>query len=188
MTKEFRSSKPEFCCERQKGARAFGALLIRVSFVIWHSSFVIAPCSTVLADDFAALCADRAAIEQVYYNHRIGTKAPFEETMPPALVEKLVREDLHKEMVLKKVYAVEITPALLESEVQRINTTTRAPDVLAELKAALGNDTNRFARTMAKPILVERVLRDKFDNGDALHAGVRRECELVRNALLAAKT
>ena len=48
---------------------------------------------------------------------------------------------------------------------------------LVEIKAALGNDTNRFARTMARPLLVERLLRDKFDNDDSLHATQRRECE-----------
>jgi len=137
-------------------------------------------------EDFTALCADRTAVEHVYYNHRLGTKPPFEQTMPTVLVEKLVLEDLHKETVLKKNYGVEITPVLLAAEVQRINTTSRAPDVLAELKAALGNDTNRFARTVAEPILVERILRDKFDNDDALHASQRQQAESIRTHLLAA--
>jgi hypothetical protein len=139
------------------------------------------------AAHFADLCADRIAIERVYYQHRLGNKPPFEQTMPPALVEKLVREDLHKKSVLKKVYNVELTPAKIAGEVQRINTTTRAPDVLAELKAALGNDTNRFARTVAEPILAERILRDKFDNDDALHAPQRKSVEAIREKLLSAK-
>lgn len=145
-------------------------------------------CSASLAADFTTLCADRTAIERVYYHHRLGNKPPFEQTMPPALVEKLVREELHKEAVLKKVYGVEITPAMVEAEVQRINTTTRAPEMLAELKTVLSNDTNRFAQTVARPIVVERLLRDKFDNDDALHAPTRRDCGKIRNDLLAAKT
>jgi len=136
------------------------------------------------AEDFGALCTDRAAIEHVYYNHRLGTKPPFEQNMPPELVRKLVQEDLHKEAVLKKIYHVEVTPAMLAAEVQRINTTTRAPDVLAELKAALGNDTNRFARTVAEPIVVERILRDKFENDDTLHAPQRQQAESIRTKLL----
>ena len=75
-----------------------------------------------------------------------------------------------KEAVLRKVYGVAITPALLDAEVQRINTTTRAPDMLAEIKAALGNDPAKFAQAFAKPFLVERLLREKFDNDEALHA------------------
>jgi len=140
------------------------------------------------AADFAALCADRAVIERIYYNHRLGEKPPFEQVLPPATLENLVRQDLRKEAALKQAYGVEVTPAMLEAEVQRINTTTRARDVLAEIKAALGNDPARFANIFAKPILVERLLRQKFDNDDGLHAPQRRQVEQTRNELLAAKT
>lgn len=144
-------------------------------------------CCSVGGEDFKVLCADRTAVEHVYYNHRLGTKPPFEQIMPPALVETLVREDLHKEAVLKRVYHVVITPAMIAGEVQRINTTTRAPDILTELKAALDNDTNRFAATVAKPILVGRMLRDKFENDDALHASQRHQAESIRAELLTTK-
>src|SRR5216684_4210992 len=50
------------------------------------------------------------------------------------------------------------SPARPDAEAERINATTRAPEVLAELKAALGNDPARFARTVARPIVVERTL------------------------------
>ena len=140
-----------------------------------------------LAADLASLRADREAIERVYYNHRLGEKPPFEQALPATTLENLVRQDLRKEAALKQAYGIEITPAMLEAEVQRINTTTRAPEVLAELKAALGNDPARFARAMARPIVVERLLRQKFDNDDALHAPQRRQAEQMRNELLAAK-
>ncbi len=140
------------------------------------------------SDEFGARCADRETIERIYYSHRLGQKPPFEQTLPPATLESLVRLDLRKETVLKKNYGVEITPVMLDAEVQRINTTTRAPEVLAEIKAALDNDSERFANVFAKPILVERLLRDKFDNDNALHAPQRRLVEQTRNELLAAKT
>src|SRR3989442_454407 len=41
----------------------------------------LALASPTMADDFSALCADRAAIERVYYQHRLGTKPSFEETL-----------------------------------------------------------------------------------------------------------
>ena len=58
-------------------------------------------------------------------------------------------------------------------------------EVLAELKAALGNDPARFARTVAKPIVVERLLRNRFENDDQLHAPQRHQVEQVRAQLLA---
>ena len=143
--------------------------------------------NTLPADETIALVPDRIAIERVYYSHRLGAKPPFEQVMPPDLAAKLVRQDLHKEAVLKRAYRVEITPAMLDAEVQRINSTTRAPDVLAELKAALGNNPARFALTVAKPILVERTLRARFDNDDQLHSAARRQTETVRERLLSAR-
>ena len=143
---------------------------------------------TVRSEDFKTLCNDRAALERIYYDHRTGTKPPFEQALPLATLERLVREDLTKETALKEVYGVEISPALLDAEVLRINTTTRAPDMLAEIKAAFGNDVARFANTFAKPILVESLLRQKFENDDKLHAPQRQQVEQVRTALLKAKT
>jgi len=140
------------------------------------------------AGDFTSLCAHRTAIERIYHNHRLGEKPPFEQALPRATLENLVRLDLKKESALQRNYGVTITTALLDAEVQRINTTTRAPEMLAEIKAALGNDPKRFAESFAKPFLVERLLRDKFENDDALHLAARRECEKTRNELLAAKT
>jgi hypothetical protein len=136
-----------------------------------------------LGDDFTVRCEDRAAIEQVYHQHRLGEKPPFEQVLPRATLEKLVQQDLRKEAALKKAYGVEVTPAMLDAEVQRINTTTRAPAVLAEIKAALGNDPARFAEAMARPIVVERLLRERFENDDRLHALQRREMERVRTSL-----
>jgi hypothetical protein len=141
----------------------------------------------VCADDFAARCVDRAAIERVYHSHRTGTTQPFEVAMPQTLLEKMVLEDRRKEAALKQVYGMEITPAMVEAEVQRINTTTRAPEVLAEIKHALGDDAARFARAMARPIVVERTLRSRFENDDALHAPQRKLADDARTALLAAK-
>jgi hypothetical protein len=52
----------------------------------------------------------------------------------------------------------------------------------------LGNDTNRFARTVAKPIVVERLLRNRFENDDALHAAQRKDAEKVREQLLTTRS
>jgi len=140
-------------------------------------------CAADGSDDFGARCADRAAIERVYHSHRLGEKSSLEQSLPPAMLESLVRLDLRKEAVLQRTYGIEITSAMLDAEVQRINTTTRAPEMLAEIKAALGNDPARFARAMARPILVERLLRARFENDDALHAAQRREAGQVRTRL-----
>ncbi len=45
------------------------------------------------------------------HSYRLGNKPSFEQTMQPESVEKLVRQDLRKEAVSKKLYDVEIVPA-----------------------------------------------------------------------------
>ena len=55
-------------------------------------------CVAAPAEDLTALVRDRTAIERVYYNHRLGQKPPFEQATPPTLIERLVREDLRKEV------------------------------------------------------------------------------------------
>ena len=150
-------------------------------------AFLLLPLLALAAgqsEDFGARCADRAALERVYYNHRLGEKLPFEQVLPPATLENLVRQDWRKEAALQQVYGVAVTPALLDAEVQRINTSTRAPDILGEIKTALGHDPARFAGVFAKPLLIERLLREKFDHDDALHTPQRRTVEMVRGQLL----
>jgi hypothetical protein len=138
-------------------------------------------------DQFAALCADRKAIEQVYHNHRTGDKGSAEEVLSKSLIEKLVREDLKKEAALKKFYGIEISPPQIEAEVKRINSTSRAPEILQELKQALGNDAARFARAVAKPLVVDRELRSRYANDDKLHLSRRKQAELARKEIIDAK-
>jgi hypothetical protein len=149
----------------------------------WLALLFVASAAT--AADLSALIADREAIERVHYSHRTGEKPPFEKTLTRDQLRELVERDLTKEAVLKRRYHVEISEAQVRAEVNRINSSTRAPEMLAELKTALGDNPNRFARTVARPLVVERLLRERFQNDDALHAPKRREAEKLRSALLA---
>jgi hypothetical protein len=157
------------------------------------SSFAAAAaCSLIAIGNAAAggpsLVDDRTAIELVYYNHRLGTKPPFRDILKASQIEKMVALDSKKEIVLKGVYGVAITAAMIDAEVQRIDASTRAPEVLAELKAAVGNDPGRFARSVVRPIVVERMLRARYENDDKLHAGERVKVEDLRKRLLSQHT
>lgn len=134
-----------------------------------------------------AMVAHRAAIEQVYHEQRIGAKQPFERAVPAELIEKLVRMDLNKEAVLLRHYQVEITAEMIEEEVRRIDTTTRAPETLGRIKSALRDDPRIFADSFVKPLIVERILRAKFETDDSLHAAHRRRAESARIRAIAAK-
>lgn len=160
----------------------------RIALLLTSLASVITACAAPLhSESLAHLVADRAAVERVYYDRRHGTKPPFEVALAPAEIEKLVRLDLKKESILKGCYGIEVTAADVQAEVARIDATTRAPDILAELKAALGDDPARFAAAVARPAVVERQLRFRFDNDGKLHARLRKEAEKLRRKLLATK-
>ena len=139
------------------------------------------------ADDFAARCEDRAAIESIYQRQRLGTQQSVAPALRAEQIAQLVRLEAHKEAVLQRVYGVALADAAVEAEVRRIETTTHAPRMLEEIKAALGHDAVRFARAVARPIVVERTLRARFENDDALHAPQRHAAEQARESLLAGK-
>ena len=160
------------------GARGFLNLILALPPLAAHAS------GNDPSHNLAALIADRVAIECVYYEHRLGQKQPFEQLLRPGDVEALVRADLKKLAVLKNAYGVEPTPQRVEAEVRRIEIETRAPEMLAEIKSALGNDPARFARSVARPIVVEQELRRRFENDARLHAVQRQQAEAARRKIL----
>jgi len=134
------------------------------------------------------LATDRTAIERIYYNHRLGNKPPFEQLLTRTAVETLVRADLKKEAILKRVYGIEPTLEAIQVELRRIDAETRAPEMLAEIKRALNNDSARFARSVARPVVVERELRRRFENDARLHAAQHQQAESIRRNIIAARS
>jgi hypothetical protein len=92
-------------------------------------------------------------IERIYYNHRIwpeSNKSPkpsFEEMMPRSVIEKKVNDSL----------SLQITPKMLQAEMDRIAKTTKDPEMLQELFSALNNDPHLIAETLVRPILAQRI-------------------------------
>ena len=143
--------------------------------------------SPAFAAPAGELVDDRLAVERVYYAKQVGAKAPFEQAVTRSVIERRVQQELLKERVLKNIYRLEITPKLVAEEVARIERSTMAGDMLAQIKLSLANNPERFARSVAKPLVVDRVLRARFEADATQQAGKRAEAEALRTQLLAAK-
>ena len=154
---------------------------------VFFITFALGLATSALAEHLDTLVADRTRIERVYYEHRLGTKPAFEQLLPAATIRRLVEADQRKEAVLKTVYGTSPFADELDAEVQRLATATRAPEMLAELNAALGNDPARFAAAVARPLVVDRELRRRYENDATQHAAARQRCEAARAALLHAR-
>jgi hypothetical protein len=151
------------------------------------TAFLFATAFASFAASVGELVDDRLAVERVYYAKQVGAKAPFEQAVTRSVIERRVQQELLKERVLKNVYRLEITPKLVAEEVARIERSTMAGDMLAQIKLSLGNNPERFARSVAKPLVVDRVLRARFEADATQQTGKRQAAEALRAQLLAAK-
>ena len=173
MQKESRSAPKNRKAKSDRFLGAAGCIIACLPFLA-HSSEIT-----------PAKIADRTAIEKVYYDNRLGSKPPIEEVLTPDKIVRILQSERKKGTILRQRYNVEVTESALEDEIRRINLTTRAPQTLKQLKAALDNDETRFAETVARPDVVDRWLRGRFANDPVIHLAQRALAEKARKRLLA---
>lgn len=106
----------------------------------------------------------QTAIERVAWSHRIGATSPFEEAVPRGVIERKVREYLRLSDAVEE--ATPITARMLDLEIERIEASTRFPERLREIYAALGHDPLRILECVARPALVSRLARSLEACGD----------------------
>lgn len=164
---------------------ALGILIIGGAIILWlllsNRQANSTPVVSVADADYLAC---RTAIERVYHSHREDAP-PFEQVYTPDVMQKRVAEELLKERLLAEVFNQRVSDDEMSIELDRIHQSTQAPDILAELEAALGNDTARIKACLVKPILVDRLLRDAYANNAAIHQAKYNEVNALRQRVLA---
>src|SRR5438034_7469217 len=80
------------------------------------------------------------AIERVYYSHQIGATKPFEEAVPPWVLEQRVTTYLKESVALEEFWHTPVTADMLRGETERMARQTRTPVRIQELYNAIGND------------------------------------------------
>jgi hypothetical protein len=134
------------------------------------------------------------ALERVDWTHRSkGQGRSFEQAVPRTVLRRSAEDAVLKTEVLRRFWGVTITPERLQAELDRMAAHSKAPARLGELFAALGDDPVKAAECLARPLLVDRLIRtsyafDERRHGD-LRARARREVgELASAAALEATT
>ena len=124
---------------------------------------------------FAERVAYQTAIEQVYWEHRIW---PTENPQPkPALtqmidqreIEAKVQDYLKKSRALQEVWNRPATAGEIQQEIDRMSRDTQRPEMLRKLYEALKDDGAVIAECLARPILVERLIRKQFSEDERLN-------------------
>jgi hypothetical protein len=119
---------------------------------------------------FAERVVYQRAIEEVYWRHRIwpeerpDPKPPLNSIISQAQLEKKVAAYLRDSDVLQHSQHGPITAEKLQTEMDRMASHTKKPDVLREIFSALGNNAFVIAECLARPVLAEDLLRKIHDD------------------------
>ena len=140
-----------------------------------------------LAERFTA----QRSIEEIHHRHRTWPasnsvpKPALDDVLSPALIRARVVDDLKKSAALERFWGVRLTGADLQSEMERMAARSRSPQVLRELFAALGDDPDRVAECLARPLIADRLLRLRYSEDPGLQdgGGFDRWWERVRESL-----
>ncbi len=141
------------------------------------------PATPALEIGFADRVRAQTVLERVYYSHQLGVRKPFEEAVPRAVVEGKVRRSLKQSLALEKFWNTPVTAEMLRREIGRMARSTRMPERLAELFAALEHDPRLVEECLARPILADRLTRNFFAYDQRVHAETRLEAEQLRALL-----
>ncbi|MGM9486883.1 Kelch repeat-containing protein [Ideonella sp. YS5] len=144
---------------------------LAVSPAVWSAA------GTLSLEDRVAC---QRAVEQVYWRHRTASsdatpRLPFEQALPEALLRRRAEDVVLKSAALSQRWHTEITAHQLQAELDRMARSSQAPQVLAELFAALGNDALLAAECIARPLLADRLIQSYFASDDRLHGALRRQ-------------
>jgi hypothetical protein len=129
------------------------------------------------------------AIEEVYWRHRIwpaenpGPKPALDEVLPETVLRERVATYLEQSAALEVFWQRPLNGEQLQAELNRMVRNTRDPDLLRELVAALDNDPFLVAECLARPLLVNRLIRNWYARDARFHGALREQAETALAAL-----
>ena len=132
---------------------------------------------------FAECVEAQRAIERVYFSHRIGSRRLFDAAVPAQVLEDKVRASFQLSEILDKRWGVRLTAEDAAAELERIVRHTRFPSRLEEIFQALGHDARLLRECFARPVLAQRLARERFASDPFIHAPMRQEAGLIHDRL-----
>jgi N-acetylneuraminic acid mutarotase len=125
----------------------------------------------------------QTAIEEVYWRHRQwppengASKPGFEQVVPPDLIGQKAEDTILKSVALERFWGVTITGDQLQAELDRMAARTQSSDVLRELLAAVGSSPQMAAECLARPLIVDRLIRTYYDQDARFHGELKARAE-----------
>jgi len=162
--------------------RSFSWVAVPLSFLLLAPAGPTRSRSLIFAERVAA----QRAIEHVYHGHRIGGTRSFENTIPDRVLERKVRDYLKQSVALERFWKTPVTAEMLQRELERIVRDGQMPARLREIFSALGNDSVLIQECLARPVVVDRLVRNFYAHDRRLHSAELEEAERLRASVVGA--
>ena len=126
------------------------------------------------------------AIEGVYWRHRTwpeqnaGPKPPLAAVLSAETVRTKVRDSVLMSKALEAIWSQPLTKQQLEAEADRIIRETKRPAMLQEVLRSLGGRRDLFVECLARPTLVDRLVRERYADDPHIHAGTKARAQAAR--------
>ncbi|GEM_PF-1154576 len=136
--------------------------------------------------------AAQRAIEEVYWRQRLWPKEnpepkpALDAILPESAIRAKVEDYLRQSRALEAYWQHPITGKQLQAEMERMATQSKRPEALRELWAALGDDPFVIAECLVRPLLAERLIRQRYASDERFHGELKRRAESELNTLGAA--
>jgi hypothetical protein len=101
--------------------------------------------------------------------------------LPEAALREKVTDALRMSDALSTIWNQPITGEQLQAEIDRMAAASKQPGMLREIWAALGNDPHLIAECLARPILAERLMRNRYSNDPRFNAIPRASAHADRS-------
>lgn len=125
--------------------------------------------------------ACQEAVEAVYWQQREWPaenpqlKPALAAVMPAAAIQAKTLDAVAKSNALADLWQSPITSDQLQAEIDRMARNSKRPDLLSRLFAALDDDPAMVAECLARPLLADRLLRERYASDSRLHESVEQE-------------
>lgn len=134
---------------------------------------------------FSDRLTTRVAVERMRYGFVLNAEKPFDQVYDRKYFESIVRKEIDQEKVLRRVFGVEVTSRMLENEYQRIEVTTRDEEQWQAIKSVMADRPALIQEIVCRPLVVQRLLREKFDLDRTIHAEPHAKAREIRAQFLA---
>jgi hypothetical protein len=133
-----------------------------VRVAVFATSILLGAAAAAAPPSFEQRVEAQRRIDAVHLSHQLGPSRSVLEAVPRAVLEEKVRTYLRQSRLLEARWHAPITRRMLERELERMVRSTRMPERLRELFAALDDDPVLIAECLARPALADRLARGYF--------------------------